>query len=89
MTWQADASGPGFAGAQMTAIAASGGRLEAVGSNGTGAVSWTSSDGKAWSQVTAAPDMAGAQALGVAVGATTDVAVGAAPGSAKAWSLAH
>jgi hypothetical protein len=33
--------------------------------------------------------MAGAQAMGIAVGTTIDVAVGTAPGSAKAWSLAH
>ena len=68
----------------MTAVAASGGRLVAVGSNGSGALTWTSSDGKAWSQVTAASDMAGAQALGVAVGSTIDAAVGTAPGTGKA-----
>ncbi len=90
LTWQRIVAGDAFAGARVVGLAASGGRLVAVGTAGpeqAPSLAWTSSDGRTWTRV-ADPALAGGVVRAVAAGGPGFVAVGAAAADdrALAWT---
>lgn len=73
----------------MTAVTVRNGHFSAVGSDGGGALAWSSPDGMSWTLDASGDAYAGDKALGVAAGSTATVAVGSSRDGAAIWSAAH